>query len=91
MSRTTHARKPKESATAWRSTSAGMAAYARARTEAQDRANETGFDHGLEPNDVVKQWRVFVLPMKHHRCGFERTCEVVTCDYLDTCRPGHGP
>lgn len=91
MSRTNHARRPKEDTAAWRHTSAGMAAYARERAKAQEKANMTGFDHGLEPNDMFRQWRVFVLPQKPHRFGFERTCEVVTCEHLDACRQGHGP
>jgi hypothetical protein len=68
-----------------------MSAYSKIRAEAQERANATGLDHGLEPNDVLKQWRVFMLPARQYRYGHELTCEVVTCENLDACKSGHGP
>lgn len=63
--------------TAWRDTPAGHAAYLAARAEAQAKANETGYDYGLEANDLFKQWRVFMLPRKENRAGHELRCEVV--------------
>jgi hypothetical protein len=77
--------------TAWRSSPEGSAKYIAARKEAQQRANELGFDHGLEANDVFKSWHVFMLPSRANRCGFELRCEVVMCENLDKCQPGHGP
>lgn len=79
------------SPTAWRDTPAGIEAYRAARAEAQARANEYGYDHGMEPNDFYKSWRFFMLPPKHYRYGHETQCEVVMCEDLDKCRPGHGP
>jgi hypothetical protein len=65
---------------AWRDTPAGRAAYLAARDEAQAKANETGYDYGLEANDIFKQWRVFMLPRKENRTGHELRCEVVSCE-----------
>ena len=42
--------------TAWLSTPAGMAAYQSARREAQAKANESGYDYGLERNDLFKSF-----------------------------------
>jgi hypothetical protein len=65
--------------------------YRDARSDAQARANETGYDYGIELNELFKTWHVFMLPMKKHRCGHELRCEVVMCDDVKKCRPGHGP
>lgn len=91
MSRTKHARKPNKDKAAWRNTSAGMAAYAEARREAQAKADATGHDHGIEPNDLFKSWHVFMLPMAQNRCGHELRCEVVHPTRLDKTMIGHGP
>lgn len=76
---------------AWRLTPEGAAKYREARAVAQARANETGFDYGLEGNDLFKEFRVFMLPMRHNRRGHELACEVVMCERLGACQPGHGP
>lgn len=40
--------------TDWRETGAGHEAYIRRRAEAQAQANATGYDYGLEANDVYR-------------------------------------
>lgn len=85
------ARKQKKDPTAWLSTDAGQAAYRRARASAQAKANETGYDHGLERNDLFKTFSVFMLPKRENRTGHELRAEVVSCEHLDHCKPGHGP
>jgi len=75
----------------WTQTADGMAKYKEALEGAQKKANETGFDYGLERNDLFKSFHVFVLPRRENRCGHELRCEVVSCVYLDKCQPGHGP
>lgn len=77
--------------TDWRDTPEGNRKYAAARAEAQRKANETSFDHGLEANDVFKDFRVFMLPAAENRRGFELQCEVVRCEDLAKCQKGHGP
>lgn len=76
---------------AWRSTPEGDAKYRAARERAQALANELGFDHGIEANDVFRDWRVFMLPRRENRYGFELRCEVVHPENLAKCQPGHGP
>jgi hypothetical protein len=66
------------------------AEYPAARAKAQSKANETGFDFGLECNPHFG-WRSFMLPMKQNRCGHELQCEVVMCENINACQPGHGP
>jgi len=68
-----------------------MKDYKQARASAQAKANETGYDHGLELNTVFKTWNVFMLPCKRNRYGHELRCEVVSCEHLNRCKPGHGP
>ncbi len=85
------ARRAKADPTAWLSTNAGQAAYGRARREAQAKANETGYDHGLERNDLFKTFSVRILPRRENRTGHELRAEVVSCENLDRCKPGHGP
>ncbi len=65
--------------------------YEEARAEAQRRANETGFDIGVELNDVFKNFSVFMLPRRENRCGHELKCEVVMAEDLTKCQDGHGP
>src|ERR1041385_8411453 len=75
----------------WARTPAGGAEYTRVRAEAQAKANETGFDYGLERNDLFKTFCFFLLPGKASRFGHELQCEVVMCEIVDKCQPGHGP
>jgi hypothetical protein len=77
--------------TAWRHTPEAHTKYLAAREEAQAKANEFGYDQGLEANDVFKSFHVFMLPSAQHRCGHELRCEVVHPMNLDKCKPGHGP
>lgn len=77
--------------TAWRDTAKGLEKYKAAREDAQRRANETGYDHGIEPSDYFEVFQIFLLPMKKNRQGFELRCEVVHCSDLSKCQPGHGP
>lgn len=77
--------------TAWRNTPAGTAAYRAVRAEAQAAANADGYDRGIEANDLFRTFRSFMLPQKTNRCGHELRCEVVSCERLDACKPGHGP
>ena len=77
--------------TMWRDTQSGKSAYVTARADAQRRANELGFDHGIEANELFKHWHVFMLPMRGNRHGHELMCEVVSPENLDCCKPGHGP
>jgi hypothetical protein len=81
----------KQYPTAWRSTPEGAARYHTARAKAQAEANSDGYDRGLEPNDIFKSWCTFRLPGKANRYGHERLCEVVSCEDLSKCQPGHGP
>lgn len=85
------ARRTKADPTAWRDSPAGNASYEAARAEAQKKANRTGFDHGIEPNDLFKEWHTFMLPRRENRYGHEASCEVVMCENLDRCQAGHGP
>lgn len=75
----------------WSQTPASSVAYTAARAEAQRKANETGYDYGLEANDLFREWRSFMLPQKQNRRGHELMCEVVSCEVLDRCKYGHGP
>lgn len=63
--------------------------YQTARAEAQAKANATGFDYGVSKNAFG--YTVFMLPQKRNRSGYELTCEVVHCEELAKCKPGHGP
>lgn len=67
------------------------AQYLAARKEAQEKANKTGFDYGLEWNYLIGEFHSFILSHKKHRCGRELRCEVVMCENLKKCQPGHGP
>jgi len=75
----------------WAGTPHALAVYTQRRAEAQARANKTGFDHGLEANELFKDYIVFVLPRRENRYGHELRCEVVSCENMTTCQPGHGP
>jgi len=76
---------------AWSETPEANATYVQRRAEAQAKANETGFDYRLAFNELVKDYMISLLPMKKNRYGFELWCEVVSCEDLSKCRPGHGP
>jgi len=58
------------------------AAYAR-------EANAMGFDFGIEQDAFG--FRAFMLPRRENRYGHETRCEVVMCETLTACQPGHGP
>lgn len=73
----------------WRTSPTGVRAYIETRAKAQSQANETGFDHGLEANDLFKSWNMFMLPRKENRRGHELRCEVVYPER--NWKPGHGP
>ncbi len=64
--------------------------YKEARAKVQAKAKETGYDYGLEWNSIFKEYSSFMLPMKKNRTGHELRCEVVMCDFIDRCKPGHG-
>jgi hypothetical protein len=84
-------RRKKSSGLDWQDTPAGRAKYLERRAEAQRRANETGFDHGLEKNDLFKDYMISMLPMKKNRYGHELRVEVVHPEDLARTQPGHGP
>jgi hypothetical protein len=75
----------------WIETSDCAAKWRAARDKAQAAANADGMDRGLERNDVFKEFRVFILPRRENRTGHELRCEVVSCEILAKCQPGHGP
>lgn len=76
--------------TAWRDSPPGRAAYKAVRAEAQRKANETGYDYGIEANDLMKEWRTFMLPQRQNRSGHELRCEIVSCEHPDRRKLGHG-
>lgn len=67
--------------------------YAEARARAGELADATGFDHGIERVALASDtgFRVFTLPRRENRRGFELRCEVVHPSTLEKCQPGHGP
>jgi hypothetical protein len=67
--------------------------YQEAKAEAQRLANELGFDYGVEKCGFPgpPEYRHFMLPRRENRYGFELRCEVVMCEDLAKCKPGHGP
>jgi hypothetical protein len=67
-----------------------MKDYNSARSAAQVKANATGFDYGLS-RDYFGDWQIRMLPQRRNRQGHELSCEVVSCEVIDRCRPGHGP
>lgn len=81
----------KDTAVDWTTTTDALMKYRAARAEAQVAANADGFDRGLERNDLFKSFRVFLLPRRENRYGFETRCEVVSCSDLSRCQKGHGP
>ena len=65
--------------------------YKLARKDAQEKADLTGHDYGIELNSLFKTYSVFILPQRKNRCGHELRCEVVHPQDLSKCLPGHGP
>lgn len=65
--------------------------YLEAVSKARAMANADGFDRGLEWNAILGEFTIRMLPGKPFRFGHERSCEVVSCDLLEKCQPGHGP
>lgn len=66
--------------------------YNEAKRQAQALANETGNDYGVEASPYSEGGhRFFRLPQARHRQGYELRCEVVSCEVLARCAPGHGP
>ncbi len=73
---------------------ADAARYRAARAEAQLAANADGLDRGIERVCMLgslHQYRVSVLPRRENRQGHELRCEVISCEDLARCQPGHGP
>jgi len=71
-----------------------MKTYEEARAHAQRAANADGMDRGLEVlrlKGLPDNYHVFLLPERRNRCGHELRCEVVSCETLAKCVPGHGP
>lgn len=75
----------------WSDSVEGRTAYIASRAVAQEIANRTGFDIGIECNELFKTWNTWTLPQRRNRNGHELRCEVVSCENLDHCQPGHGP
>lgn len=67
------------------------AQHAEARARAQKYADETGFDVGLEWNEIFGEFFSRTLPRRENRYGYELRVEVVHPTYLAKCQPGHGP
>lgn len=63
--------------------------YRVCRAMAQRLANEDGMDRGVERHAFG--WHRFLLPQRKYRQGHELSCEVVSCENLTRCAPGHGP
>ena len=57
---------------------------------AQRAADADGYNRGIEANDLMKEWHVFMLPQKKNRCGHELRCEVVSAMDVTKQKPGHG-
>lgn len=68
-----------------------MHEYQEARRQAQAIANQTGFDVGLERNELFGTWSWRMLPAAQYRAGHELRVEVVSCENLEKCQKGHGP
>jgi len=76
---------------AWLNTPKGQARYTERRAEAQTLANTTGFDYSLVRNDIFQDFTVHMLPRRENRYGRDLEGEVVMCEHIDRCQPGHGP
>ena len=75
----------------WRESAKGIAEYSSAKAAAQQRADESGFDHMLEANHIFETFSVRMLPRRENRYGHELRGEVVSCSNLSKCQAGHGP
>lgn len=84
----TRLRKPDP--TAWRTSPEGTKRYHAARAEAQQRANDTGCDYGLEANDLFRTFSIRMLPKVANRFGHDLRCEVVSSEHESRQQPGHG-
>jgi hypothetical protein len=62
--------------------------YKTVRAEAQKKADETGFDYGVEKDAFG--FHHFMLPQKQNRFGHELRCEVVSAMNPEKCQKGHG-
>lgn len=81
----------KKFTTAWRTSPKGDEMYREKKARAQEDANRTGYDYGIEANDVCQIFTSFMLPRREYRFGFETRCEVVSCTDIEKCAEGHGP
>ena len=66
-----------------------MMTYDEAAKQAQERADATGYDYGVER--LGGSFRTFMLPSRKNRRGHELRCEVRHCSTWNRIRPGHGP
>ncbi len=64
--------------------------YTAVRNWTQLQANATGFDYGMAKG-LLGEWVCWMLPKRKNRFGRDLQCEVVSCEVLTHCRPGHGP
>jgi len=66
--------------------------YQEARTAAQAKANELGYDFGIEKNRYYQGGfsPPFMLPRRENRTGHELRCEVVSCEIDARMQVGHG-
>lgn len=75
----------------WSDTDDCTRKYREARQAAQAAANADGYDRGLERNDLFKSFSFHMLPRRENRYGHELRVEVVSCENIANCKPGHGP
>jgi hypothetical protein len=47
---------------------------------------------GIEKNTMfpTHTYRVFMLPRRENRCGYELRCEVISAEDIKVQKPGHG-
>jgi hypothetical protein len=81
----------KAQAKRWADSDDAAVKYKAARAEAQKKADDTGFDYGIERNDLMRCFSVMMLPKRANRYGHELRVEVVSATTLAKCMPGHGP
>jgi hypothetical protein len=65
--------------------------YKKVREAAQKLANATGHDYGISYNVLFKTYSTRMLPQRQNRYDRDLTCEVVSCEDLERCKPGYGP
>lgn len=61
--------------------------YGSTRAAAQQAANESALDVGIERNELFGTWRAFFLPRPENRSGHELRCEVVRPERLAVVAP----